>query len=64
LTKKALKNEAKKDPMLVEKAIKSAAERISNGKVVVISIFDEPEKHTPALVWMPEFNRFVPIYQQ
>lgn len=64
VAKKALKKELKKNPTLVEQAINNAVKRLSSGKAVVIEVFDEPEIHTPPMVWMPEFDRFVPIYQQ
>jgi len=64
VAKRALKKESKKNPRLVEKAIKNAVDRLSYGKAVIISIFDEPEVHTPPMIWMPEFNRFVPVYEQ
>jgi hypothetical protein len=64
VAKKALKIENKNNANLVKKAINNAANRLSSGKAVVISVFDEPEVHTPLMIWMPEFKRFVPIYEQ
>jgi hypothetical protein len=63
VAKQALKNEYKKNPALVDKAIQNAADRLLSGKAVAIVIPDEPEIATPPMVWMPEFKRFVPIYE-
>jgi hypothetical protein len=61
--KKYLRKEYKKNPKLVDKAINNAVERLLSGKTVAIQAFDEPEIPTPPMVWMPEFKRFVPIYE-
>jgi hypothetical protein len=63
VAKQALIKEYKKNPTLVEKAIKNAADRLLSGKAVAIVIPDEPEITTPPMVWMPEFKKFVPIYE-
>lgn len=61
--KKYLSKEYKKNPKLVEKAIDNAVKRLLSGKAVAIQAFDEPEMVTPPMVWMPEFSRFVPVYE-
>lgn len=63
VAKEALKIEYKKNPAFVEQAIKNAVERLLSGKAVAITIPDEPCITTPPMVWMPEFNGFVPIYE-
>ena len=59
----AIKSLRNKDPKIVDKAIGNAVKRLLSGKAVAIQAFDEPEITTPPMVWMPEFNRFVPIYE-
>ncbi|HEY6873050.1 MAG TPA: hypothetical protein VI298_10035 [Geobacteraceae bacterium] len=61
--KKYLHKEYKKNPKFVDKAINNAVERLLSGKAVAIQAFDEPEITTPPMIWMPEFKRFVPIYE-
>jgi hypothetical protein len=63
IAREALRREAESNPSLVERAINEAAVRIRAGKAIIIAIFDEPEGPTPIMVWMPEFKRFVPIYE-
>jgi len=63
IAKKHLKKEYKKSPELVDSAIKNAVERLLSGKTVTIVVPDEPEITTPPMVWMPEFSRFVPVYE-
>jgi hypothetical protein len=58
-----LRKEYKKNRKLVEKAIDDAVNRLLSGNAVAIQAFDEPEIVTPPMVWMPEFSRFVPIYE-
>jgi hypothetical protein len=63
IAKRYLKKEYEKNPKLVEKAIENAVERLLSGKIVTIVVPDEPEITTPPMVWMPEFSRFVPVYE-
>jgi hypothetical protein len=63
IAKRYLKEEYEKNPKLVEKAIENAVERLLSGKIVTIVVPDEPEITTPPMVWMPEFSRFVPVYE-
>ena len=63
IAKKYLKKEYKKNPKVVEKAIENAVERLLSGRTVTIVVPDEPEITTPPMVWMPEFSRFVPVYE-
>jgi hypothetical protein len=63
IAKKYLKKEYKKNPKLVDNAIENAVERLLSGKIVTIVVPDEPEITTPPMVWMPEFGRFVPVYE-
>jgi hypothetical protein len=61
--KKYLNKEYKKNPKLAEKAINNAVKRLLSGRALAIQVFDEPEMPTPPMVWMPEFRRFVPVYE-
>jgi hypothetical protein len=61
--KQHLKKEYKENPNLVDKAIQNAAIRLRSGKAVAIVVPDEPEMPTPPMIWMPEFRRFVPVYE-
>jgi hypothetical protein len=61
--KKYLSKENKRNPKLVDQAIKKAVERLLSGKTVAVQAFDEPGMTTLPMVWMPEFSRFVPIYE-
>ncbi|UFS70436.1 hypothetical protein LPW11_21525 [Geomonas sp. RF6] len=63
IAKRYLSKEYTKNPKRVEEAIKNAVERLLSGKAVAIQAFDEPEITTLPMVWMPEFSRFVPIYE-
>jgi hypothetical protein len=63
IAKRYLRKEYERNPKLVERAIKNAVDRLLSGKAVAIVVSDEPEIMTPPMVWMPEFGRFVPIYE-
>lgn len=59
--KKELKKEYSKNQSTTEKVIKKATKRIIDGKAILIRIYDEPEKPTSPMIWIPEFKRFVSL---
>jgi len=63
VAKKFLEKEWKNNPKLVEIAIQNAIKSLASGKLCVLIVPYEPEAPTPPMVWMPEFDRFVPIYE-